>query len=102
MPYVLEYKNDVWKRLGQLVGAKHVTYASGLSMQNQLMIVGGTRGYDENLNRRNTFALDLSKIKLSYMFDEDSGESKIIPDMGFIHYLRPLMILVVHDFCQEK
>ena len=102
MPYVLEYKNDVWKKLGQLVGAKHVSYASGLSMQNQLMIVGGTRGYEDNLNKRNPFALDFSEIKLSYLFDEDTGESQIIPDMGFINYVRPLMILVDHDFCQGK
>ena len=60
-------------------------------MQNELMIVGGSRGY-----------LDLSDIKPSYMFDEDTGDSKIIPDMGFIDYLRPLMILVDHDFCQGK
>ena len=91
MSDVLEYKNDVWNKLGQLVGPKHVSFASGLSMQNELMIVGGSRGY-----------LDLSDIKPSYMFDEDTGDSKIIPDMGFIDYLRPLMILVDHDFCQGK
>jgi len=34
---------------GQLLGAKHVSYAAGLSMQNQLMIVGGTREYSDSL-----------------------------------------------------
>ena len=36
------------------------------------------------------------------MFDEDTGESEIIPDMGFFYYARPPMILVDHDFCQRK
>ena len=36
------------------------------------------------------------------MFDEDTGETEIIPNMTFYWYHRPLMLLVDHDYCQEK
>ena len=66
-----------------------MNYASGLSFQNQLMIVGGEREFSDLLGP-------------SFLFDEDTGESKILPDMAFVGYFRPQMILVDHDFCQRK
>ena len=39
-------------------------------------------------------------LRLTYLFDEDTGESNVLPGMGFIDYVRPLMILVDNDFCQ--
>ena len=40
--------------------------------------------------------------RVSYIFDEDTGESEILPGMAFVYYYRPIMILVDHDFCQSK
>ena len=41
-------------------------------------------------------------LSWSYIFDEDTGESQLLEDMTFLLYLRPQMILVDQDFCQEK
>ena len=78
-------------------------------MQNQLMIAGGYRGdfylqtYGGTLMGKILMDAVFSLIFISrpsYLFDEDTGESKRIPNMMFIDYMRPQMILVDHDFCQ--
>ena len=38
----------------------------------------------------------------TYIFDEDTGEKQLLDGMGYFGYYRPQMILVDHDFCQEK
>ena len=70
------------------MAGRHVRYASGLSSQNQLMILGGS--HDDN------------GFRVSFIFDEDTGESEILPGMALVYYYRPIMILVDHDFCQSK
>ena len=45
---VLEYRNDRWENLGRLLAGRSVDYASGLSFQNQLMIIGGNRDNPES------------------------------------------------------
>ena len=40
-------------------------------------------------------------LSVSFVFDEDTGESEILPGMGFWNYYRPIMILVDNDFCQS-
>merc|ERR1712178_362535 len=48
MLQVHEYRNDSWKNLGTLLAGKYVRYASGVSFQNQLMILGGERFHENN------------------------------------------------------
>ena len=69
------------------MGGRRVSYASGLSFQNQLMIVGG--------DRHGVFSF-------SQLFDEDTGETEILEDMTLFYYYRSQMILVDYDFCQSK
>ena len=41
-------------------------------------------------------------FSFSFLFDEDTGDTKILEDMSLREYYRPQMILVDHDFCQLK
>lgn len=76
---------------GNLRGGKYgVQYASGLSFQNQLMILGGIRRREEPAD---------NPLSNSLIFYEDSGESKLLRDMAFVYYFRPQMILVDSTFC---
>jgi len=85
--HVMEYKDDKWINLGQLRPIR-MRFASGLSSQNQLMILGGDR--------------DGTPFGWTDIFDEETGESTFLPGMGHLFYYRPHMILVDHDFCQFK
>ena len=38
----------------------------------------------------------------TYIFDEDTGEIQFFDGMGYVNYDRPQMVLVDHDFCQQK
>ena len=72
------------RREGNLRGGKYgVRYGSGVSFQNQLMILGGSRGREED-----------DPLSYSLLFDENSGETQLLRDMTFVYYFRPQMILV--------
>merc|ERR1719394_1240592 len=70
MLLVLEYSNDRWTNLGRLLAGKSFQYASGLSFQNQLMMIGGNR--------------DGNVFGWSQIFDEDTGDTQVLQDMTFV------------------
>ena len=59
----------------------------------------GELNYSKKLSHFSAMKLN---FRVSYIFDEDTGESEILPGMAFVYYYRPIMILVEHDFCQSK